>query len=135
MTHRTAISRTYCLPALHTLSGAGFSDRQNLRVFGPCSRLHGHDYRIEVSVSGPLDPHSGLLVNRDVLDQIVDDCLIQPYRGTNLSDHFRHTTGEALAASFFELLKRALPSSLTLEKVCVHETAKNSFSTEHRCPA
>jgi 6-pyruvoyltetrahydropterin/6-carboxytetrahydropterin synthase len=124
---RVLLTRRYSLPALHTLAGVGFSDEENRRVFGGCSRLHGHDYQVEVTVTGPVDPLSGLLIGRDRLDELVLDRLIDPLRGTNLSDRFKHTTGEALAVEFHRILSSQLPPPLRLRSVQVHETAKNSF--------
>jgi 6-pyruvoyltetrahydropterin/6-carboxytetrahydropterin synthase len=124
---RILLTKSYSLPALHTLAGEGFSKEENLRVFGPCSRLHGHDYRIEATVSGPVDPASGLVINRDALDNVVKKHLLEPFDGTNLSDHFRHTTGEALAVEFFGILKGCLPADVELVRIRLHETAKNSF--------
>lgn len=129
MEERIFLTRSYPLPALHTLTGEGFSEEENLQVFGPCSRLHGHDYRVEVTISGPVDSESGLLMNRDALDGIVKKHLLEPFSGTNLSDHFRHTTGEALAAEFFAILSDRLPTRVVLARIRLHETAKNSFIT------
>lgn len=127
MKRRILLTKSYPLPALHTLTGEGFSAEENLKIFGPCSRLHGHDYRIEVTVSGPIDRRSGLVLNRDHLDSIVKDRLLKPFAGTNLSDHFQHTTGEALAAKFFEILNVSMPKGIVLMGIRLHETAKNSF--------
>jgi 6-pyruvoyltetrahydropterin/6-carboxytetrahydropterin synthase len=124
---RILLTRSYPLPALHTLTGEGFSEEENMQVFGPCSRLHGHDYRIVVTISGQVAPDSGLLINRDTLDGIVEKYLLEPFSGTNLSDHFQHTTGEALAAEFFGILEGRLPADVVLVRIRLHETAKNSF--------
>jgi 6-pyruvoyltetrahydropterin/6-carboxytetrahydropterin synthase len=100
----------------------------NLRVFGPCSRLHGHDYELEVTVSGEVDSRSGLLIGREDLDRIINQHCIKPFLGTNLSEHFTHTTGEALAFEFYELLSPHLPSHISLKRMTINETAKNSFT-------
>ncbi len=133
LTGRTLLTRRYSLSALHTLSGEGFSEEENRRVFGDCGRLHGHDYGIEVTVAGPVDPRSGLLIDRDRLDDLVLARLIQPLRGANLSDHFEHTTGEALAVEFHRLLSPHLPPPVRLWSIRVHETAKNSFRVGCEC--
>jgi len=122
------LTRRYSLPALHTLAGPGFTTTQNAQVFGACSRLHGHEYVLEVTVSGQVDPYSGFLLSRERLDQVVEQYLLVPYRGTNLSESFTFTTGEALAADFYRLLAPQLPSGIALHSVTVHETAKNSFT-------
>lgn len=117
----------YRLPALHALSGKGFSESETQSVFGPCSRIHGHDYHIEVTVEGPIDPQTGMLIRREDFDGLISEALIHPYRGRNLSDFFDFTTGEALSLEFFKLLQPLFQNPLYLRKVKVHETAKNSF--------
>lgn len=123
------LTRAYTLSALHTLAGEGFTVEENRKVFGGCSRLHGHDYRIEVTVRAPLDPVSHWLTSREELDRVVSEHLLHPLSGTNLSDTFRHTTGEALCLEFAALLEGRLPQPLRLVRLRVHETAKNAFST------
>jgi 6-pyruvoyltetrahydropterin/6-carboxytetrahydropterin synthase len=124
---RTTLTRRYQLPALHILSAPSLSAEENFSVFGPCSRLHGHDYQLEVTVSGSIDADSGLLMNRDELDRLVRKSLLDPYRGRNLSDYFPHTTGEALALEFHRILSSQLDSSVELDSITLRETAKNSF--------
>lgn len=127
MPSQISLSRRYSLPALHTLTGKGFSKKKNLQVFGPCSRLHGHDYQIEVTITGPIDAMTGLMICRDELDSMVRNRLIEPYSGKNLSDHFLHTTGEALALEFHGILEPWIKDPLRLLSVTVRETRKNSF--------
>ncbi len=124
---RMKLTRRYHLPALHILAAPELSPEENFQLFGPCSRMHGHDYQIEVTVTGRIDPVSGLLADRDALDRLVSKNLIEPHRGTNLSEHFRHTTGEALALEFYRILRSALDSNLELDSLRLLETAKNSF--------
>jgi 6-pyruvoyltetrahydropterin/6-carboxytetrahydropterin synthase len=127
MAEVVSITRRYSLPALHTLAGPGFSPAKNEQVFGACSRLHGHEYLVDVTLGGAVDGTTGLLFSRDKLDEIVDLKIIQPFRGANLSDHFAHTTGEALALEFYRILEKGFPPTVQLRAVTVHETAKNSF--------
>lgn len=124
------LSKRYQLPALHQLQSEHYSEEMNLRTFGPCSRLHGHNYELEVTISGEVDPHSGLLINRDELDRIVKSRCIDPFIGQNLSDHFPLTTGEALVIEFFALLAPHLPPGLSLSRLTINETAKNSFTVD-----
>lgn len=128
MSLKLTLTRRYWLPALHTLSAEGFSEEENRRVFGGCSQLHGHDYRIEVTVAGSIDPETGWIVNRDLMDRTVETILIEPLRGRNLSRHFRCTTGEALCVEFMQRLREHFPPELELVRLTVHETPKNSFS-------
>jgi 6-pyruvoyltetrahydropterin/6-carboxytetrahydropterin synthase len=129
---RLTLTRRYQLPALHILSAPSLSAEENFSVFGPCSRLHGHDYQIEVTVSGRVDPDSGMLINRDDLDRLVAKAVLEPYRGRNLSDYFPHTTGEALALEFYRILGSVLDPPVELDSIILRETAKNSFIVRRR---
>lgn len=122
------LSRRYRLSALHQLGGSGFSPEQDRQVFGPCSRLHGHEYILEVTVTGSLPRETGLLVRREDLDEVVERAILERFQGRNLSETFPHTTGEALAREFFRLLADNLPGGLRLVSVKVRETSKNSFT-------
>lgn len=124
------LSRRYSLPALHILQGEGFSEAENQSVFGACSQIHGHDYRIEVTLTGPVDAVSGLLFQRDLLDKTVRSLILDPMTGSCLNDFFAHTTGEALAVEFYDMLEGAFEPPVKLSSVKVHETAKNSFVVE-----
>ncbi len=128
MGEHVSVTRRYRLPALHTLSGAGLSATENESVFGACSRLHGHEYLVDVTLEGPVEGVSGVVFSVDELDRLVSLRILEPFRGANLSDHFAHTTGEALALDFYRILESEFPSTVRLLAVTVHETSKNSFT-------
>jgi 6-pyruvoyltetrahydropterin/6-carboxytetrahydropterin synthase len=130
MGEQVTVTRRYRLPALHTLSGTGLSAAENESVFGACSRLHGHEYLVDVTLEGRIDGESGLVFSLDELDRVVSLRILEPYRGANLSDHFTHTTGEALALDFYRILEPEFPPTVRLRAVTVHETPKNSFTAE-----
>lgn len=126
------LTRRYRLPALHALENRNLSEEANRATFGSCFRLHGHDYQIEVTVSATPDPVSGLIIQRDKLDGIVERELIEPMRGHNLNDFFPQTTGEALVIKFFERLEPHLAPACTLVRLGIRETARNLFEmTRH----
>lgn len=126
------LTKRYKLPALHQLGSPRYSAEKNLHTFGACSRLHGHEYELEVTVWGKVDPITGILMSRDELDRVVRCHVIEPFTGRNLSNYFSLTTGEALALEFFELLHKRLPPHLVLSRLTVNETAKNSFAVDGR---
>ena len=128
MSRLLTVTRRYSLPALHSLGNPEWSPRENLECFGACSRPHGHEYQIEVTVGGEPDPDSGLLMSREDIDEIVSRALLEPLQGQDLSRHFHQTTGEALALEFFRRLQPEFPAAVRLHRVTVHETAKNFFT-------
>ena len=57
--------------ASHQLRRDDWSDAENDRVYGNCVRLHGHSYRLFVTLRGPIDPATGMVINfRDVKDEV-----------------------------------------------------------------
>ena len=56
-----SVTRRYRFPAAHVLSSAAFSDAENQRIYGKCANPsgHGHDYGLEITLAGPIDPSSG----------------------------------------------------------------------------
>ena len=55
------LTRRFRFPAAHVLAQPAYSRAENLRIYGKCANPagHGHDYEVEVSVTGPIDPESG----------------------------------------------------------------------------
>jgi 6-pyruvoyltetrahydropterin/6-carboxytetrahydropterin synthase len=67
-----SINRVYHFSAGHRLYRKDVSEDENLRIFGKCTnpKGHGHDYYLEVRVSGDIDPDTGMVVNMGELDEI-----------------------------------------------------------------
>ena len=87
----------------------------------PCSRLHGHSFRIEVHVSGPLDPALGWVVDfADIQRAWQDIHTALDHRYLNDIEGLANPTSEHLAIWLWGRLKASLPG---LSKVVVMETA------------
>lgn len=67
------ISRTHTIDfsALHLLRNPSFDEENNQRIFGKCSNLHGHDYRLSVTISGIPNPNTGLLIKNNDFENIL----------------------------------------------------------------
>ena len=63
-----AVTRAYHFSAAHRLANDAFSDEENAEQ---CFRQHGHNYLLEVTVSGALDPATGMSVDIGVVDRAV----------------------------------------------------------------
>ena len=112
------LTQTYKLRAMHRLPDC-------VSIHG--KSLHGHDYKIEVTCSGEIDSHTGLLIHRDKMNAIVNDVLIKKYDKTYLNCYFEVSSGEVLCYTFFnELYQTELAPFL--HEVKIQETHKNSFS-------
>ena len=125
------VTRRERFSAGHTLFNPAFSEERNREIFGKCSNPsgHGHNYILEVSLSGEVDPDTGFLFDLGELaalmrKQILDDV---DHRNLNVDvDWLRGTipTTENLVCAFWERLDPALPGEL-LCSVRLGETEKN----------
>jgi len=75
------VSRRYKFSASHRLQSFLFSEQENREVFGKCNNPfgHGHNYEIEVSVRGEIDPGSGRVVDLARLDNLVTSTIVERY--------------------------------------------------------
>jgi 6-pyruvoyltetrahydropterin/6-carboxytetrahydropterin synthase len=126
-----AVTRAYHFSAAHHLASEELSDAENAAVFGQCFRQHGHNYLLEVTVSGPLDPGTGMSVDIGIVDRVVKAAVLDRVDHYDLSSAVPAlegviTTGENLARTFWEWLEGALPPG-SLRTVTLVETANNVF--------
>ena len=126
------LGRRYRFSASHRLHTAHLSEDENFRVFGKCNNPHGHghNYVVEVSLSGVVDPATGMIANLADLDAFVQRYVLEDFDHKSLNEDvlaFRDTvpTTENVCIEIFERLK-SFPQA-KLERVRVEETGKNSF--------
>ena len=129
---KLSLTRRYRFAASHRLHSRRFSEEENRRLYGKCSNPHGHghNYVVEVRVSGRVDPATGMIANLADLDGYVQREVLDAFDHRNLSEDvpaFRDVvpTTENLCMEIFSRLKR-FPAA-RLECVRIEETGKNSF--------
>jgi 6-pyruvoyltetrahydropterin/6-carboxytetrahydropterin synthase len=126
------LTRRYGFSASHRLHSAEFSDVENRRVYGKCNNPHGHghNYALEVTVSGQVDPSTGMVCNMVDLDGFVHDQVIERFDVTNLNvlPEFASCvpTTENLCITIYDILHRGFTLA-HLERVKLEETMMNSF--------
>ena len=126
------LTRRYRFSASHRLHSAEMSADENRATFGKCNNPygHGHNYFLEVTVSGPLDPATGMVCNLVDLDGFVEGEVLSRYNLENLNtlQEFAHTvpTTENLCIEIFEILQRGFHAA-HLDNVRLEETMMNSF--------
>jgi 6-pyruvoyltetrahydropterin/6-carboxytetrahydropterin synthase len=125
---RFALTRAYRFAASHFYYDAGLSQAENERLFGKCANRqgHGHDYRFEVTVRGPLQERTGMVIDMAVLDGLVEEHVRQvlDHRNLNLEVPFfaeRQPTTENLALYVWLELAPRLPAG-ELARVRVYES-------------
>jgi len=126
------LTRSYEFAASHRLDSPLLSHQENLDLFGKCNNPagHGHNYVLEVSVSGVPDATSGMILNLTDLDEVVSELVVDRYDHKNLNVDIpefqgRVTTSEVVALEIFSRLQSKLPGKL--QRVRLHETARNIF--------
>jgi len=129
---KTELGRRYRFAASHRLHTEKLSEEENARVFGKCANPygHGHNYVLEVSVSGEVDPATGMIANLTELDSFVEREVIEVFDHHSLNEDvaaFRDVvpTTENLCIEIYKRLK-SFPKA-KLERVRVQETSNNSF--------
>ena len=132
MAMKIELGRRYRFAASHRLHTDKVSEEENVRIFGKCANPygHGHNYVLEISVSGDLDPATGMIANLADLDSFVERQVLEVFDHRSLNEDvpaFRETvpTTENLCIDIFERLK-SFPQA-KLERVRVQETSNNSF--------
>jgi len=117
--------------AAHRLYRKEWSDKKNLEVFGKCSNphYHGHNYDLEVGITGNLDPETGFLINLDVVKQIIEQDIEEAFDHKNLNlevPEFAHLnpTVENIAIVIYDKLRMKIPERYGIT-VKLFETARN----------
>jgi len=125
-------SRGYEISASHRLHTEALSQAENRATFGKCNNPygHGHNYRIEVTVGGPVDPETGMVIDMVRLDTVVRSKVLDRFDAMNLNNDLlfanQVSTTENLSIAIYELLGPAL-HPVKLEKVRIEETENNFF--------
>ena len=126
------LTRRYRFSASHRLHSPTMSAEENRATYGKCNNPHGHghNYTLEVTVSGAVDPNTGMVCNLTDLDGFVEQEVVSRYHLENLNmrKEFAQTvpTTENLSIAIFEILQRGFQKA-HLERVRIEETMLNSF--------
>jgi 6-pyruvoyltetrahydropterin/6-carboxytetrahydropterin synthase len=132
------LTRRYRFSASHRLHNEALDAEENARLYGKCNNPfgHGHNYALEVTVGGPVELRTGMVMNLETLDQAVEEEVIAPFDHVNLNldvacFHDVVPTTENLCLEIFRRLERKLgggsASRAFLERVRLEETSSNFF--------
>ena len=129
---RLSLTRTVGFHATHRYFRPEWSPEENWKRFGRAGEEpgHPHDYACGVTVSGPPDPVTGMIIDLGVLDRVLTEVVVIPFDGKDINrdvPEFGYgqalPTCEALAQYFFERIAARLPAGVALERVMVAEDA------------
>ena len=130
-TSMVRLTRKYHFCTAHRLHSEHLSNEENLTIFGKCNNPygHGHNYYLEVTVSGTPDPITGMIANIVEIDRIVDQEIAQRFDHKHLNldtVEFKdlNPTSENVAVVIWDLLS---PKLTNLFKIGLYETEKNYF--------
>ena len=117
MQKKVSVTKRFTFEASHNL----------IEYDGPCSNLHGHSYKLYVTVSGSVDTVSDNITECMVIDfkdikSIVKREVVDKLDHTYLNKVFSQPTAEVMAALIFETLENVFPKDCTLEKIRLYET-------------
>lgn len=117
--------------AAHRLFKKEWSDEKNFEVFGKCSNpmYHGHNYELEVGVTGEIDIETGFLIDLKILKNLIETEIEIPFDHKNLNKEvpeFKHLnpTVENIAKVIYDKLRKKLASKYDIS-IKLYETPRN----------
>jgi 6-pyruvoyltetrahydropterin/6-carboxytetrahydropterin synthase len=133
------VTRRYRFAASHRLHSDAFSEQQNRELYGKCNNPygHGHDYVLDVTATGPVQPASGQVVHIPTLDRLVSESVLRDfdhrYMNADLgefkalvptSENIMRVIEDRLMARWSEVFPGEWPR---LEGIRLRETKRNFF--------
>ena len=131
MKHPVSLYRMGHFNAAHQLAIPSWSLERNLETFGKCANpnFHGHNYEVEVKVTGHVDPETGILINLKDLKEVIEREVEDRFDHKNLNldcPEFtdRVPTVENICVVIYEVLRPFIPTHLDLG-IKLYETPRN----------
>ena len=132
------VTRRYWFSASHRLHHPALAEAQNRELYGKCNNPggHGHNYHVELTVAGPVNLRTGMVVHLGELDELVKTRILEPFGESYLNEqpNFQNVvpTTEHLCLEIYRIVREGwhlLPSAqqATLERVRLEETSSNFF--------
>ena len=128
---RVSVFRTAHFNAAHRLYNPAWSEERNDQVFGLCNNpnYHGHNYELEVKVSGEIDPDTGYLIDLKILKELIETHIEKRFDHKNLNldvPEFKslNPTAEHICVVIWRLLRARLDKRYEL-KIRLYETPRN----------
>ncbi len=128
---KVSVTRRAHFNAAHRLNNPNWTEAKNREVFGLCNspNYHGHNYEMEVRVTGEIDPDTGMVVDLGWLSGLIKDQIEARFDHKNLNldtEEFRdlNPTAEHICLIIWQILRQHLPEVYDLH-VRLYETPRN----------
>jgi 6-pyruvoyltetrahydropterin/6-carboxytetrahydropterin synthase len=129
---RVKVTRRVHFCAAHRLGRADWDEAENARVFGSCSNpnWHGHNYEMDVTVEGEIDPETGFVYDLKALRELVEGRVVAEldHRNLNLDVDWMdgvNPTTENLVVAIWRRLEGELTGKARLVRLVLWETPRN----------
>ena len=129
--YKIAVVRCEHFNAAHRLHNPDWSEEKNKDVFGKCNNpnYHGHNYELEVKVTGNVEPETGYVIDTKKLSDIIKEHVTEVFDHKNLNldvTYFKNLipSTENIAKITYEILRPLIDSNLEL-KIKLYETPRN----------
>jgi 6-pyruvoyltetrahydropterin/6-carboxytetrahydropterin synthase len=126
------VTRRLHFSAAHRLFRSEWSQAKNADVFGDCSHVnwHGHNYELEVTVAGAVDPETGFVIDLKDLRDLVQSRIVADVDHRNLNLDVSWMKGvlpstENFVVAIWNRLEGAMPKGVRLERILLEETPRN----------
>ena len=129
--------------AAHRLARPELSQEENELIYGKCARPHGHghNYLVDVTVRGSIDPRTGMVCDLAALQRLVSDLVVEPFDHTFLNKDVPHfadcvPTAENIALHIVDRLTNPVRAiGAQLHKVRLQESPNNAAEVYAEAPA
>jgi 6-pyruvoyltetrahydropterin/6-carboxytetrahydropterin synthase len=128
---KVRVTRRLHFSAAHRLHAAGLSEEENTRVYGLCNspNFHGHNYELDITVEGEVDPATGYVLDLGVLRDLAESAVIRDLDHRNLNQDVEWLEGvipstENLVVKIWDRLVDRIPRG-TLVRLVLWETPRN----------
>jgi 6-pyruvoyltetrahydropterin/6-carboxytetrahydropterin synthase len=125
------VTRRLHFSAAHRLHNPALSEEENREVYGLCNspNAHGHNYEIEVTVEGEVDPRTGYVIDLKTLKEVAEEAAVDDLDHRNLNVDVEWLQGvlpstENLAVAIWRRLEGRIPSG-RLVRIALWETPRN----------
>ena len=129
------LTRIEHFSSAHRLHNDNWDILTNQSIFGKCNTVHGHNYKLEVTVKGPIEPATGMVINITELKNIIQQSVIIPLDHRNIDQDVEYfhgnngdqiiSTSENICVFIWKQISKSLSPNIKLHRIKLHETENN----------